>query len=65
MSTDDFTHEVHKLFAEKEGHQEYFNRIAETIEDLASKLTTLTHVCGRSVTSGRQQDHPERDADNE
>ena len=67
MSTDELTHEVHKLFVEKENRQEYFKHIAETIEDHALKVTTLTQLCGRFVTSvqlGRQQDHPERDADN-
>ena len=50
MSTDYFAHEVHKLFVEKKCHQEYFTRIAETIEDHASKFTTLTQLCGRLVT---------------
>ena len=57
MSTDDLTHEVHKLFVEKESHQEYFKRIAETIEDHASKLTTLTQLCGRLVTSVQVADN--------
>ena len=56
MSTDDLAHEVHKLFMEKENHQEYFKHIAETVEDHASKLTTLTQLCGRLVTSVQAAD---------
>ena len=31
MPTNELTHEVHKFFVEKEGHQEYFKHISETI----------------------------------
>ena len=67
MSTDDPTHEVHKLFVEKQNQQEYFKHIAETVKDHALKLTTLTQLCGRLVTSVQAadiEDHPERVADN-
>ena len=57
MSTDDLTLEVHKLFMEKEKQQEYFNHIAETIEDHTSKLTALTQLCGRLVTSVQAADN--------
>ena len=53
MSTDD----LHKLFVEKENRQEYFKHIAGTVEDHVSKLTTLTQLCGRLVTSVQAADN--------
>ena len=47
MPTDELTHEVHKLFVQKENDHESFDQITDAINDHATRITALMQWCGQ------------------